>query len=317
MKRIKKQGFSMLLMALMLFGMFSLNARADDNVRPTSIKAVTANRTVRRGAEFKLRVRTGPSNADDDYLRWSIVRGKNVIRFDDDDRNDDEVEFKAVKSGTAVVRCRISGTNKRVSFKITVKNTAASGRIVRYGRSTRSVNAGSDFELKVRKRGGVRDNDLSWSIIRGKSVVRFDDKDLRDDDVDLVARKAGTAVVRCRIRGTSKKIDYKITVKAQRSVTLSHYGSSTKTIEVGDDFELKVRKSGRLSDSFLRWSIANTSIVGFDDDDRTDDEVEFKARRTGTTTVTCRNTQTNQKISYTIKVVPDRDYDDDDDDDDD
>ena len=88
-------------------------------------------------------------------------------------------------------------------------------------------------------------------------------------------------------------------------------------MEVGDYFELRVKRSGGLSDNDLKWSIKNRNIVRFDDNDITDDEVELDARRTGTTTVSCYNRKTKKTITYTIRVVPDRDDDRDDDDDDD
>ena len=90
-------------------------------------------------------------------------------------------------------------------------------------------------------------------------------------------------------------------------------GRTSRTVEVGDDFELKVRRSGGLRERDLRWSIQNSDIVSFDDYDITDDEVEFKARRVGTTTVTCRNRNNNKSVSFTIRVIPeyDDDYDDD------
>ena len=42
--------------------------------------------------------------------------------------------------------------------------------------------------------------------------------------------------------------------------------------------------------------------------------MELKARRTGTTYVTCYNKKTKKKINYKIKVIRERDDDDDDDD---
>lgn len=53
-----------------------------------------------------------PRNAEDEYLRWEILSGKDVIRFDDDDRNDDEIEFKVLKEGSASVRCYVKGKDK-------------------------------------------------------------------------------------------------------------------------------------------------------------------------------------------------------------
>lgn len=73
-----------------------------------------------------------PRNAEDEYLRWEILSGKDVIRFDDDDRNDDEIEFKALKEGTASVRCYVKGRDKTKygdTIKISIQKTKnSSGR---------------------------------------------------------------------------------------------------------------------------------------------------------------------------------------------
>ncbi len=204
----------------------------DDNIRPERVTISKSQVSVYQGKEFKLKAKVTPKDADDDDLRWEIVSGKKYIKFDDDDRDDDEVEMKAVKVGTAKVRCYIKGKDKP-----------------KYG--------------------------------------------------DVVTLKV-----------LKKKANY----------SLSRAGSKVRTIEKGDDFELKVNKGHSIKDSQLKWTIANKNIVGFDDDDRTDNEVEFKAKAVETTTVTCTCTNKNakvKKITFTIKVVPDADDDDDDNDDDD
>jgi len=84
-------------------------------------------------------------------------------------------------------------------------------------------------------------------------------------------------------------------------------------VEVGDDVELRVKKNG-LKNNQIKWSIADTSILRFEDGDNIGSEVEVSGRRTGTTKVYAKNLVTGGKITYTVTVVPD--YDDDWDDDD-
>lgn len=180
----------------------------------------------------------------------------------------------------------------------------------------KTVFAGSVFELKARMTPAKADDDfLYWSIVGTKGIVQLE-KDRTDDDIKIKALRAGTTKVRCQIRGTQKYSIATITVK-KPTYAFSRVGSATKTVEVGDDFELRVKRSGGLSDNDLKWSIKNRNIVRFDDSDITDDEVELDARRTGATTVSCYNRKTKKTITYTIRVVPDRDDDRDDDDDDD
>lgn len=224
----RKKLFSALVLGIMVLFTLAVTAFADDDPKPRKIFAVGKKTvTVTAGEEFKLRVRTAPYDADDDYLRWKITSGSKFVRFDDNDRSDDEIEMIAQKKGTAKVTCSIRGTKKKVTFTIKVKDAKTAGK-----------------KIKI-------------------------------------------------------------------------IGPEVRTIEAGDDFELKIKKYRGLSDRSLKWSIRDTSIVRFDDDDRYDDEVEFHARKIGSTTVTCKNTKTGQSVTFTVKVSPrsqmnydDNDYDD-------
>lgn len=198
-------------------GAFAITAHADDDPKPRKAVITPDKKTVTAGKTFKLRAKLTPRDADEDDLVWSIVKGKKILRFDEDDRDDEEVELKALKSGTATVCCRIRGTKKR-----------------------------------------------SYAVIKVKPAPKS--------------------------RGTIRRS-----------------GSAVRTVETGDDFELKVRKSSGVRDRNLRWSIADKNIVRFDDDDRYDNEVEFKALRIGKTQITCRNIKTNSTVTFTVKVVREND----------
>lgn len=181
-----------------------------------------------------------------------------------------------------------------------------------------TVNRGSKFELCARLSPAYADDDyLVWSIVKGNKIIRFEDRNDRygEDDVEFIALKKGTAKVCCRIRGTRKKAYATIKVKeAKKSkCTIKCVGKQNRTVEVGQEFELKVKKSG-VKDRDLKWTISDKKIVCFDDDDRCGDDMDFKARRKGTVTITCINTRTKKKVHYKVKVVKydydDYDYDD-------
>lgn len=189
-------------------------------------------------------------------------------------------------------------------------------KIKRVGKATVTVNAGQEFELKVKMTPLKAEDDfLRWKIVKGSNVVRFEDDDRTDDEIELKALKAGTAKIRCQIKGTSKKVDFTVKVKKikEQEKKISAKGSLNRTVEAGDDFDLEVKKYSGLKNKNLKWTIKNTSILRFEENDNKGKEVELYARKTGKTTVTCTNTLTKQKIKFTITVVPD--YDDDRDDD--
>lgn len=173
--------------------------------------------------------------------------------------------------------------------------------ITRVGKSTITVTAGQELELKVRTTPDDADEDyLRWKIVSGSKYVRFDDDDRTDDELELKALKKGTAKVRCSIAGTSKRITYTIKVKAA-SKKISASGSTKKTVEVGDYFKLKVKKYSGLKNKYLKWSVKNSKIVGFESSKK-GSTVELYAKKAGSTTVTCKNSKTNQKITFTVKV---------------
>lgn len=213
----KKQYHVLKIMVVVVF-MLVLTAvsfttvRADsDDVRPRKVKL--KNLTVNKGSKFELRARLSPANADDDYLVWSIVKGKKVIRFvDSEDRyGEDDVEFRALKKGTAKVCCRIRGTKKKAYATIKVKEAKKTkGTIKPVGRQNRTVEAGEEFELKVKK-SGVKDRYLKWTI-SDKKIVCFDDDDRYGDDMEFKAKRKGTVTITCTNTLTKKKVSYKIKV---------------------------------------------------------------------------------------------------------
>ncbi len=304
-----------LLTVLVLSGCVAFAAKPT----PTKLTRVgTATRTVEQGQEFELKVKMTPANANDDKLTWKISSGSGVIVFDDNDRHDDDIEFWAKKPGTAKVKCYVTGNSKvSVTFTVKVKKPTTAKSITRYGAASLTKNVGDEFELKVSKSRGLSDNDLTWTIA-DKSIVAFDDTDLYDDEVDFRALKAGKTKITCKIRNStasSAKVTFTVTVK-KGAGTITNRGSLTRTVRKGQEFDLEVIKSG-VNDRQLTWSIANNSIVVFDDYEIHDDEMEFRARNVGKTTITCSITGTNTKVTFTVTVVAGNGgyYDDDDDDD--
>ena len=184
---------------------------------------------------------------------------------------------------------------------------AASNTISRVGNKERSVYVGKEFELSVKKNGNFSDNKIYWTI-GDTSIVKFDDDDRYDNDIDLKAVKAGTTKVTAKNLITGGKIVYNITVKkAANNYYIERVGSASRTIEVDDDAELRVNKGPSLDASQIVWSIADTSIVRFDEGRNTGTEVEVEGIRTGTTKVTAHNLHTGGKLVFTITVVPEYD----------
>lgn len=303
---MKKKRLAAVLLGLSLVASsFNLASAQAAEPKPTSVKLTVSSKTAYAGSEFELRTKTTPTNAEDDYLVWSITGKSGIIKFEDSDRTGDEMEFIALKKGTTTVQVKIKGTDKKDTVKVTVKDPVY--LISRVGAKTRSVTAGDKFELEVRKIGSIKNKNLKWSI-GDKSIVKFVSTDLSDDDVELKALKAGTTTVKCKNLVTGGSISYKITVKKVSSSSyITRIGSANRTVEVDDDIELKVRKGSALSASQIKWTIKDTSILRFDDGDNVGTAVEVEGRKVGTTTVTAKNLKTGGKLVFTVKVVPEVD----------
>lgn len=176
--------------------------------------------------------------------------------------------------------------------------------------SHKTIRVGTEFELTAVTSPYDSDDDyLHWKIVGKKGIVSFTDNTDGDDEVELVALKAGKTKVRCYIRGKDKSYakTITITVKKAKSSKISRVGKKTVTIEVDDDLDLKVKTTGSVKSKNLKWTIKNKKLLRFEDGDRYGKKVELEALKTGKTTVTCKNLKTNKKVKYTIIITPDYD----------
>lgn len=223
MKKMKKLLVVALTVVLSAGSLAAFPVKADsDDVKPTKVSIKKSKMTVYVGDEFEINAKTNPGDADDDYLRWKITKGSSYIKFDDDDRNDDEAEFVAKKAGTAKVKVWIKGTKKSDTITITVKNKSA--KLTRSGKKARTVEVGDDIELKV-KASGVSKKNLKWSI-KNTSILKFDDGKY-GKEVEVKGKKAGTTTVTCTNTKNKQKVTFTVTVKNNSSdYGDSNYGNS-------------------------------------------------------------------------------------------
>lgn len=301
MKKNLKRVVALALTAVVAAGSIALPAEA---AKKTISRIGNKNRTVSTGSEFELEVRRN-GGISENKIKWTIGN-TSIVKYDDDDRYDDEMEFRAVKKGTTTITAKNLHTGGKISYKITVKSP--SNTISRVGDKSRSIKEGKEFELSVRKNGNFDDSNLEW-VIKDSTIVRFEDNEIHDDEVELVAVAPGKTTVTCNNLITGGKIEYTVTVKKDTSgYLISRVGNKTKYVEKGDDIDVRVSKGSKLGNDQIKWTISNTSILRFEDGDNYGSEVEVEGRKTGTVKLTAKNLHTGGKIVYTIKVT--RDYDD-------
>lgn len=113
---------------------------------PTKISRISEDtKSVRQGKTFELKVYTNERNIDDDYFVWSSS-DESVVAIWDEENEGDDMEFKALKAGKAVITCTIRGTNIKKSCTVTVLKKAA----------YIDVDDEDDFEVEVGEREKIK-----------------------------------------------------------------------------------------------------------------------------------------------------------------
>lgn len=296
MKKMKQQLAFLLCTILLCTAAIQTTAFADDDPKPTNIvKLNYSSRTVRSGSEFELRAYASPHDFDDDYLHWKTSNSR-VVAFDDDDRTGDEMEFKARSAGTAYITCYIPGTKIQKTCKVTVTNhKSASIRKLNY--TSRTVKIGSKFKLRAYA-SNFDDDRLRWKTSNSK-IAAFEDRDRTGDDMDFIAKKAGTAYITCYIPGTKIKKTCKIKVK--------RYGKAKivvddKYVEVdqGEWEDLEARLvGGKYKKRSLSYKVSGSRYIRVK-------KGKVYGKRPGKAKITIR-AKANKKIKKVVYVRVERD----------
>ena len=129
------------------------------------ISLKSTKKTVRVGDEFKIIALTNPYNSNDDMLVWSISNRK-VVNFEENDYDysGDDMEFIALKSGTAVITCRIRNTRIKKTYTVKVKKSKTKAKIV-VDDTFVEVDVGEWEHLEARLKGGnYKNRKLKYSV---------------------------------------------------------------------------------------------------------------------------------------------------------
>ena len=101
-----------------------------------------------------------------------------------------------------------------------------------------------------------------------------------------------------------------VPVKADRDpkpTDIKRLSHTSKTVKTGKEFEIKAYTGMKdYDDDYLEWSVSDPEVVNFEDEDRTGDDMEFEAGKTGTAYITCRISGTDIKKTCQIEVVSGR-----------
>lgn len=174
--------------------------------------------------------------------------------------------------------------------------------ITKLNRSSITVRVGSEFELEAYTSPDDCDDDyLRWKTSNSSIVDFDDDDDDRGDDMEFKAKRAGTAYITCYISGTNIQKTCKVVVTGTSSARIRKLNYSSRTVKIGSKFKLRAYASN-IDDDRLRWKTSNSKVAAFDDDDRTGDDMEFIAKKSGTAYITCYIPGTKIKKTCKVKV---------------
>lgn len=172
--------------------------------------------------------------------------------------------------------------------------------IVKLSATSKTVEVGNKFELYAfTSPYDCEDNYLVWNTSNNK-VVAFEDYDRTGDEMDFVAKKAGTATITCIISGTNIKKTCKITVtsagKARIKVDDKHM-----SIDVGEweDIDAKLI-GGKYKNRKLTYKVANKKIAKVK-------RGRVYGKKAGHTKITIRS-KANKKIKKVVYVYVEHDY---------
>lgn len=85
---------------------------------------------------------------------------------------------------------------------------------------------------------------------------------------------------------------------------ITRLSAVSKTVKTGKEFEIKAYTGLReFEDDYLVWSVSNHKVVGFEDRDRTGDDMDFRAKKAGTAYISCRIRGTDVKKTCKVKVI--------------
>lgn len=176
-------------------------------------------RSIIKGKIFELEV-DKPESVKDKNLTWNI-KDSSIVTFAGKERHDDDIKFKALKAGTTKITCRNTKTDKKINFKITVKNVKKATKgssqnktIYEKGSLKRNIRVNDELKLEVKKTRGVKEHQLKWTV-EDSTILAFEDMDdgIYDDEMEFVGIKPGKTTVTCTNTANKEKVTFTITVK--------------------------------------------------------------------------------------------------------
>lgn len=133
--------------------------------------------------------------------------------------------------------------------------------ITKLNYTSRTVKIGSKFKLRAYATPYDYDDDyLRWKTSNSK-VVAFEDRDRTGDDMEFIAKKAGTAYITCYISGTKVKKTCKITVKRYGKAKIV-VDDKYMEVDRGEWEDIEARLvGGKYKNRKLTYKVSNTRLI--------------------------------------------------------
>lgn len=172
--------------------------------------------------------------------------------------------------------------------------------ITKLSATKKTVKVGKKFELRAfTSPYDCEDDYLVWET-SNKKVVAFEDYDRTGDEMDFVAKKAGTATITCKISGTNIKKTCKITVKSSGKAKIT-VEDKHMDIDVGEWEDIGAKLvGGKYKNRKLTYKVANKKVVKVK-------KGRVYGKKAGHTKITIR-AKANKKIKKVVYVYVEHDY---------
>ncbi len=267
---------SLLLAVVLAFSCAGVISIADEDYTITAeaaskIKLSSTKKTIGYKQSFNLSIK----NTGSKKVKWS-TSNKKIAKITKVSKT--KYKVTGVKPGTATIKAKVSG--KTYKCKVTVSKIC---------HTTKTLAKGTSHTLALTGVSGT----VKWST-SDKSVATI--KKVSNKKYKVTAKKKGTATIKAKVGGK--------TYKCKVTVTNPKLSKTSKSVEVGDSFNLSV--SG--NKGTVSWSTSNKSVASIKKVSNTKYKVTAKKKGTATIkakvdgkTLSCKVTSKNHTHNYVLQ----------------
>ena len=203
------------------------------------------------GSKLHVKAEVTPSRAKYKKIIWSSSKEK-VATISS------KGTIRAHKKGTTIITASVKGTNKKTSFKLSVKKPVRLRKITISGNS--DIYVGNQTQLSATlSPSNTTYDDISWKSSNKKIATV-------DEQGQVYGIKAGTVTITAKEKNCHKKTKYQVHVHNIDVTSLNFDSSNIKSMETGTKYTLKLHiNPGNATIKKIKWKSSNKSAATVDE----------------------------------------------------